>query len=921
MRDIIAATGSNDFTRVRVGIGRPPGRQPAADFVLQDFSATEREMLPILLADAADAVELIATDGLTAAQLKFHTAPDIAARRGPRPLLGPSTFAAAANPGRSVGGCRVALVAVILQGLIPALSRASTFDSALDERRRSADFSLVDGLRVPLLAGLLDRGDATGSAGAARRSPRPGRESEARPRARSPATCPTPRSSSSRPGRPCRTSASARAPRPSASASHALRRLARRGPRRPSRPPHRSSSSPACAPPCSRSPTTSPTSSRSSSPRAAAATTSRALAARPRRPRVRAGRHGHPPRRVRGARRHPRRVPADGRAPRARRLLRRRGRADPRVLGRRPASPRRRGRRRVELPPSRELLLTEAVRQRAREMQHEFPSLAADAREDRPRASRSRAWSRSRPPSSTGWSRSPTTCRTDAAIAVLSPEQRRVAGRRASPRRTASSSPRPGTPRPPAPRRRSTSTAGDFITLARPARARPATAPGGSTFSGFDSGDGADRRAPESTTAGDYVRIDADAGAELRGQRRGRHRPRRRALADGWTVVVDRPGRGPRRARRRRARRARGRRPHRRGAARRRSSPASRYLLTGGGRGRLRAAARPSSPCSARPSSTAAPPGYDSRQVKKLASRRKNVVDPLQLKAGDFVVHTHPRHRQVRRADAARGLDAAAATRSRHSREYLVLEYAPSKRGYPGDKLYVPTDQLDLLTRYVGGEAPALSKMGGSDWAAAKGKARKAVRDIAVELVKLYSARMASQGPRLRARHPVAARARRGVPVRRDARPAHRRSTRSRPTWSGRSRWTACSRATSATARPRSPSAPRSRRCKTASRSRCSCPRRCSCGSTSRPSPSASPGSRCTCAALSRFQTDEGVEGDDRRARATARSTSSSARTACSARASPSKTSVSSSSTRSSASASSTRTRSRSSRRTSTSSR
>ncbi|MET0297395.1 MAG: transcription-repair coupling factor, partial [Microbacterium sp.] len=62
------------------------------------------------------------------------------------------------------------------------------------------------------------------------------------------------------------------------------------------------------------------------------------------------------------------------------------------------------------------------------------------------------------------------------------------------------------------------------------------------------------------------------------------------------------------------------------------------------------------------------------------------------------------------------------------------------------DKLFVPTDQLDLLSRYVGGEAPQLSKMGGSDWAQAKGKARKAVRDIAVELVKLYSARMAAKG-------------------------------------------------------------------------------------------------------------------------------------------------------------------------------
>src|SRR5690606_28665351 len=79
-------------------------------------------------------------------------------------------------------------------------------------------------------------------------------------------------------------------------------------------------------------------------------------------------------------------------------------------------------------------------------------------------------------------------------------------------------------------------------------------------------------------------------------------------------------------------------------------------------------------------------------------------------------------------------------------REFLLIEYAPSKRGYPGDKLYVPTDQLDLVSLYVGGEAPSLSRMGGSDWAAAKGRARKAVRDIAVELVKLYSARMASRG-------------------------------------------------------------------------------------------------------------------------------------------------------------------------------
>ena len=75
VRDIIAAIGTGDFLRVRIGVGRPPGRQPAADFVLKDFAGTERTVLPNLVSDAADAVELIATDGLTVAQLKYHTAP------------------------------------------------------------------------------------------------------------------------------------------------------------------------------------------------------------------------------------------------------------------------------------------------------------------------------------------------------------------------------------------------------------------------------------------------------------------------------------------------------------------------------------------------------------------------------------------------------------------------------------------------------------------------------------------------------------------------------------------------------------------------------------------------------------------------------------------------------------------------------
>jgi len=133
---------------------------------------------------------------------------------------------------------------------------------------------------------------------------------------------------------------------------------------------------------------------------------------------------------------------------------------------------------------------------------------------------------------------------------------------------------------------------------------------------------------------------------------------------------------------------------------------------------------------------------YVSPTVKKLASKRGQMVDPLTLKAGDYVVHeVHGIGRFVEMIQRRSGMG-----KQQHMREFLVVEYAPSKRGQPGDTLYVPTDQLDFLTRYVGGEAPVLSKMGGSDWSATKGKARKAVRKIAVDLVKLYSARVKSKG-------------------------------------------------------------------------------------------------------------------------------------------------------------------------------
>ncbi|MBA3249255.1 MAG: aminoacyl-tRNA hydrolase [Geodermatophilaceae bacterium] len=72
LRSITASLGTPDYLRVRIGIGRPPGRQDPADFVLRDFAAAERRVLPDLLESAADAVEDLLAHGLAAAQNTFH---------------------------------------------------------------------------------------------------------------------------------------------------------------------------------------------------------------------------------------------------------------------------------------------------------------------------------------------------------------------------------------------------------------------------------------------------------------------------------------------------------------------------------------------------------------------------------------------------------------------------------------------------------------------------------------------------------------------------------------------------------------------------------------------------------------------------------------------------------------------------------
>ena len=122
----------------------------------------------------------------------------------------------------------------------------------------------------------------------------------------------------------------------------------------------------------------------------------------------------------------------------------------------------------------------------------------------------------------------------------------------------------------------------------------------------------------------------------------------------------------------------------------------------------------------------------------RMPSRRKKAIDPLELRTGDFVVHEQH--------GVGRYIELVQRTAGGISREYMVIESAASTRGQPADRLFVPTDTLEQVTRYVGGEAPSVHRIGGADWQNAKRKARKAVKQIAAELIQLYAARMAAPG-------------------------------------------------------------------------------------------------------------------------------------------------------------------------------
>ncbi|HSL10472.1 MAG TPA: transcription-repair coupling factor [Actinomycetota bacterium] len=119
------------------------------------------------------------------------------------------------------------------------------------------------------------------------------------------------------------------------------------------------------------------------------------------------------------------------------------------------------------------------------------------------------------------------------------------------------------------------------------------------------------------------------------------------------------------------------------------------------------------------------------RTAPRFTKRRTDAVAE-ELEPGDHAVH--------RIHGVARYAGIVHRELAGSERDYLVLEYAA------GDKLFVPSDQVGMVARYVGGDAPRIHRMGGSDWARATAKVKRAVKDMAGELVRLYTVRMSVPG-------------------------------------------------------------------------------------------------------------------------------------------------------------------------------
>ena len=121
------------------------------------------------------------------------------------------------------------------------------------------------------------------------------------------------------------------------------------------------------------------------------------------------------------------------------------------------------------------------------------------------------------------------------------------------------------------------------------------------------------------------------------------------------------------------------------------------------------------------------------RSHRRQRARRRDAQGFFDdLRTGAYVVH--------RQHGVARYGGMVTRAIGGMERDYLLLEY----RG--GDKLYVPSDQIDTVRHYTGGDTPSLSKMGGADWQKSKAKVRSAVQEIAQELVVLYQKRVTAEG-------------------------------------------------------------------------------------------------------------------------------------------------------------------------------
>jgi transcription-repair coupling factor (superfamily II helicase) len=125
------------------------------------------------------------------------------------------------------------------------------------------------------------------------------------------------------------------------------------------------------------------------------------------------------------------------------------------------------------------------------------------------------------------------------------------------------------------------------------------------------------------------------------------------------------------------------------------------------------------------------------RASRRLGTRKSAEETALDLSPGDHIVH---RTHGVGRYLGMQTREVLTPSGDRASRDYVVLEYAR------GDRLYVPSDQVDAIARYVGADQPAVMRLGGAEWERAKRRVRGEVREIAAELIRLYTARMHAEG-------------------------------------------------------------------------------------------------------------------------------------------------------------------------------